>query len=366
MSDSNEKTVVGVFEDYSAAERAARSLNEAGVPRESIQVKSNLMTGAAGRTGYAGEPEEGGITGFFRRMFGAEGSEVGHYSEAVRRGNSVVTVTTTRDQIERVVEMLNSAGAVDIDRHVERYRQTGYEQYDPSAPPYSHEEAVREREQFRANETGKSIPVLEEQLEVGKRVIRRGGVRVYSRVVEQPVTENVELREEHVRVDRRPVKGDRPADGGPDQFREQSIEVDEMAEVPVVQKRARVREEVVVGKETSKRTEQVSDKVRRTEVEVERQGENAGAREMGAESDVADFRNDWQRRYANSGEPYDTYAPAYEYGYRAAADPRYNGKSWSDVEEDLRTDYLRNNPNSAWDRTKGAVRYGWERVTGKR
>ena len=32
----------------------------------------------------------------------------------------------------------------------------------------------------------------------------------------------------------------------------------------------------------------------------------------------------------------------------------------------LRTDYLRNNPNSAWDRMKGAVRYGWEKVTGKR
>jgi len=366
MSESNEKTVVGVFEDYTTAERAARNLTEAGIAREFIQVKSNLMTGAAGRTSYAGEPEEGGITGFFRRMFGAEDTEVGHYSEAVRRGNSVVTVTTTRDQIEKVVEILNSAGAVDIDRHVERYRQTGYNQYDPNATPYSHDEAVKEREQFRGAETGKSIPVVEEELEVGKRVIRRGGVRVYSRVVEQPVTENVELREEHVRVDRRPVKGDRPADVGPDQFREQSIEVDEMVEVPVVQKRARVREEVVVGKETSKRTEQVRDKVRRTEVEVERQGGAAGAREMADENYVADFRNDWQGRYANSGEPYETYAPAYEYGYRAAADPRYNGKSWSDVKEDLRTDYLRNNPNSVWDRMEGAVRYGWERVTGKR
>jgi len=366
MSESNEKTVAGVFEDYTAAERAARNLNEAGIARESIRVNSNFMTGAAGRTSYAGEPEEGGITGFFRRMFGGEDTEAGHYSEAVRRGNSIVTVATTRDQIEKVVEILNSAGAVDIERHVERYRQTGYEQYDPNAQPYSHDEAVKEREQFRSKETGKSIPVVEEQLEVGKRVIRRGGVRVYSRVVEQPVTENVELREEHVRVDRRPVKGDRPANVGPDQFREQSIEVDEMVEVPVVQKRARVREEVVVGKETSKRTEQVRDKVRSTEVEVERQGEAAGAREVAGEDYADDFRSDWQGRYANSGEPYDAYAPAYEYGYRAAAEPRYNGKSWSDVEEDLRTDYLRNNPNSAWDRMKGAVRYGWERVTGKR
>ena len=45
-----------------------------------------------------------------------------------------------------------------------------------------------------------------------------------------------------------------------------------MAEEPVVQKRARVREEVVVGKETKQRTEQVRDTVRRTEVEVEQLG----------------------------------------------------------------------------------------------
>ena len=96
-------------------------------------------------------------------------------------------------------------------------------------------------------------PVVEEELQIGKRVVRRGGVRVYSRVVEQPVEENVSLREEHVRVERRPVN--RPAEAGDTgRLREQSIEVTEMAEEPVVQKRTRVREEVVVGKETKQRT----------------------------------------------------------------------------------------------------------------
>jgi hypothetical protein len=135
-----------------------------------------------------------------------------------------------------------------------------------------------------------------------------------------------------------------------------------MAEVPVVQKRARVREEVVVGKETTSRTEQVRDKVRRTEVEVERLGDTSGENY----DYQSDFRRDWQERYANSGEAYETYEPAYQYGYRSASDPRYRNRSWSDAEEDLRTDYMRNNPNSVWDRMKGAVRYGWEKVSGKR
>jgi hypothetical protein len=59
-------------------------------------------------------------------------------------------------------------------------------------------------------------------------------------------------------------------------------------------------------------------------------------------------------------------APAYEHGYRSASDPRYRGRSWSDVENDLRTDYERSYPNGAWEKTKDAVRYGWEKVTGKR
>jgi uncharacterized protein (TIGR02271 family) len=359
MTQTSNHTIVGTFDDYSTAENVARELTNAGIPRESIEVKSNFMTGAAGRSGHSGE-DEGGISGFFHRLFGGHDDDIdqGHYAEAVRRGSAVVAVTAPQNQLDQAVTIMNNLGAVDIDRRVAAYRQSGYEKYDPNAPAYGFDEAVREREQYRNVEGNTSIPVVEEELQIGKRVVRRGGVRVYSRVVEQPVQESVNLREEHVRVERRPVN--RPADvNDKDRLREQSIEVTEMAEEPVVQKRARVREEVVVGKETKERTEQVRDTVRRTEVEVEQLGER------GADySD--DFRRDYEARYANSGVPYETMQPAYDYGYRSANDTRYRGRSWSDVEEDLKTDYMRNQPNSSWDRMKGAVRYGWEKVTGKR
>ena len=359
--DTAEGTVVAVFEDYSSADRVVRALVDAGIPRDSIEVKSNFMTGAAGRTGYSEESHEGGISGFFHRLFGSDeaDTEAGHYMEAHRRGKTIVCVTAPPEQSDRAVEILNAGGATDIDRHVERFRKTGYTAYDPNTAPYTSEEVRRERERLQVAEEGASIPVMEEEMQVGKRAVRRGGVRVYSRIVEEPVTESVELREEHVKVERRPV--DRPLGSGEaERFREQSIEVAEMAEEPVVQKRTRVREEVVVGKETTRRTEQVRGNVRRTKVEVE---------PLGAAEDEdyrSDFRRDWQERYANSGEAYETFEPAYSYGYRSASDPRYQGRDWSDAEEDLRTDYLRNNPNSAWDRFKGAVRYGWEKVTGKR
>lgn len=111
------------------------------------------------------------------------------------------------------------------------------------------------------------IPVVEEELQVGKREVEQGGVRVSSHVEERPVEQQVNLREEHVRVERRPV--DRPVGNAEKAFQEGTIEVTEKAEVPVVAKQARVVEEVVIGKEVSERTETVRDTVRKTDVNVE-------------------------------------------------------------------------------------------------
>ena len=91
---SNDKTVVGVFEDYNAADRVVRELTNAGIPRESVQVQSNFMTGAAGRSEYGeNQNREGGISGFFSRLFGGDDRDAGNYAEAHRRGNAIVTVT---------------------------------------------------------------------------------------------------------------------------------------------------------------------------------------------------------------------------------------------------------------------------------
>lgn len=121
--------------------------------------------------------------------------------------------------------------------------------------------------EMREGET--RVPIVEEQVQIGKREVERGGVRVRTEVEEKPVEEQVRLREEHVRVERRPV--DRPATEADIRRAQQAgtIEVTERAEQPVVQKQARVVEEVVVGKEATQRTETVRDTVRKTDVEVE-------------------------------------------------------------------------------------------------
>ena len=102
-------------------------------------------------------------------------------------------------------------------------------------------------------------------------------MRVRTRVIEKPVEEQVRLREERVRVERRPVN--RPVtEADLAAFREGTIEITERAEVPVVDKQARVVEEVAVGKEVGERTETVRDTVRRTEVEVDEKGSKRGGK----------------------------------------------------------------------------------------
>ena len=111
------------------------------------------------------------------------------------------------------------------------------------------------------------IPVLEERLRVGKRDVNLGRVRVRSYVVEEPVSESVTLRQDHVEIDRRPV--DRELTGDEAAFRDRVIEAEEHAEEAVISKEARVTEEISLRRSAEERTETVNETLRHTEVEIE-------------------------------------------------------------------------------------------------
>jgi uncharacterized protein (TIGR02271 family) len=211
-------------------------------------------------------------------------------------------------------------------------------------------------------ETSAAIPVVQEDLKVGKREVQRGGVRIFSRVVETPVNESIGLREEHVNVERHKV--DRPiSTGDTSAFKEQTIEMRETAEEPVIEKSARVVEEVAVGKQVSERQQKISDSVRHTEVQVEKLGAESSRSGMLSDDDY--YRKDWNSKYASSGGRYEDYQPAYTYGAEMARDAQYRGRQWNDVESDLRDTWEQRHPGaSTWERFKASIRHGWDRMTG--
>ena len=207
-----------------------------------------------------------GILGRLRRA-GVPEDESHVYAEGVRRGGSLVIARLADENVDRGLEIMSNYRPVDIDERGSQWRTEGWSKYDESAGPYTGTGLTEAAASMRStNETAATrtdrtdldtstnltggtdrtrsgdetvIPIVEEQLSVGKREVERGGVRVRSYVVETPVEESVTLRDETVNVERRAVN--RPADVTADAFRERTIELTETDEEAVVAKTARSR-----------------------------------------------------------------------------------------------------------------------------
>jgi uncharacterized protein (TIGR02271 family) len=170
------------------------------------------------------------------------------------------------------------------------------------------------------------------------------------------VQETIRLRDEEVRVERRPV--DRPATAETGLFQNETIEMVETDEEPVVSKQARVVEEVAIHKDVRERDETVRDTVRRADVRVEREG--AGAQTGTAMSADDDFRRHWTTNYGAVGIPYEQYGAAYRFGSTFAGGRNVESSDWTQLEPEARRQWEAQNQGS-WEQFKDAVRYAWER-----
>jgi uncharacterized protein (TIGR02271 family) len=285
-----------MFDSRSEAEAARDRLSATGASNVRIVDQQSAGTGSSDRSG-TGDSHGGGFWESVKEAFMPH--EDRHaYEEGVRRGGYLVCATVEESQAAQACSILEE-GSVDFDRRQDSWRSDGWRGYEPGSDELDDGRDTQRSQQqsFAGTSTATTatsgnavaeerIPLVEEQLKVGKREVERGGARVRSYVEERPVQEQVSLREEHVSVERRPV--DRPVSAadlsGSDLLQEREIEMTETAEEAVVAKEARVREEVVLKKTAEERTETVSDTVRRTDVEIE-----DGSRGSGESGDRAAF-----------------------------------------------------------------------------
>jgi uncharacterized protein (TIGR02271 family) len=201
------------------------------------------------------------------------------YAEGLRRGGYLITVNAaTEDQHAKALDILDDEGTIDVDEWSESWKAEGWAPANPTVDrtpsaldTRATQAASTTEDAFAVDRSARGdqdvIPVVDEQLRVGKRDVNSGSVRVRSYVVETPVNEAVTLRDDNVSVERRNV--DRPVTDADAAFRERTIEAEEHREEAVVAKEARVKEEVVLRKTEGQRTENIDDTVRHTEVEVE-------------------------------------------------------------------------------------------------
>lgn len=263
------QTVVGLFEQRDVAQKAVERLIGKGISREQVDLSMGTIESTDAKVSNDRNHTDG-VTGFFNSLFGVDSDDARRHSTVARdKRCAIVTVhARSSEQAEHAADLLDDCGAMDVSEHgreisgsrssVGNDRTT--ESRGAMGPDRHNPESRRE---------GTTIPRMEEHLEVGKRMQERGAVRVRSRIVEKPVEEHVRLREEHVRVERQPVN--RPvSDSERNQLQGRDIELTERAEVPVVNKEARVVEEVRVSKEVTERDQTIRDTVRHTEVDVDK------------------------------------------------------------------------------------------------
>ena len=233
-------TVLCLFHTHRQAQEALDELQNSEIPASSIRVlndESDSMRGSDDRTSSRLSSLQ---------ALNLPEKHVRLLSEGIRTGGIVIVISGPETLTEKAEIIFGRHQASQVDQKI---------MGDTAASTPAKDGAA-------------IIPVLEEELAVGKRQIQRGGVRLYSRVVETPVEESITLREEHAtierhRVDRAISEADLAA------LKIQSVEVSETAEVPVVQKTARVVEEVRLSKDISEKTQHISESVRKTEVTVE-------------------------------------------------------------------------------------------------
>jgi uncharacterized protein (TIGR02271 family) len=301
-----QRTVTAMYDTSSAAESARDRLVGIGVPSADITIRG---TGAStGTTTTAGDDTRS-FWDELKSLFVPD--EDRHtYAEGLRRGSYLLTAQVPAGLEDQVYDVLEDSGAVDLDARTSEWQASGWKGYGTEGvaggTAYSEsgiaatgagagyasgttattgtgtafaatdQRATTARSGAAvAGSTGardvtegeESVQLMEEQLRVGKREVGRGSVRVRSYVVEQPVEEQVDLRQERVTIERRPVN--REIAPGEAAFQERTIEAVERGEEAVVSKTARVTEEIGIRKDVERETETVRDTVRRTEVEVE-------------------------------------------------------------------------------------------------
>jgi len=235
-------TVIGFFENNDKAKVASSALSSGGFKSDAIDVSPSRIEGDYKGADYE-YTEDNDSSGFWDFLFGDDNERRDTMSKVGTRNTVVTLYAETRAEADRAAHILDENGAINID---EKSRATDSVGTDIKGD--------------------KSIPVVKEEIAVGKREIETGGINVRSIVVEKPVQENIRLRKERVYVTRKPV--DRPV-STETAFDDKVINVTEHNEEAVVEKTARVVEEVTVGKEVEEVTDTIKDTLRETEIEID-------------------------------------------------------------------------------------------------
>jgi stress response protein YsnF len=198
----------------------------------------------------------------------------GRHAEGLRRGGFLVSVEVDDASYETAHDILDDEGSIDIDERADTWRKEGWNaqgsnealantsydcnaglssvvrteqrKFDDDLDGVVQSTAASREDAFDDGSRDETIPVVEENLRVGKRNVNNGSVRVRGYTVETPVREDVSLRNKNVDIERCTVV--RPLTDADRAFQDRTISAEEHPEEAVVSKDTRVVEEIGIRK----------------------------------------------------------------------------------------------------------------------
>lgn len=238
--------VVGLYKESQAAKKAFQALVAAGCREKDI----DTFDGAGNADKATQELLGHGFTKDIAQR----------YAAAIKQGHTLVAADIADQDADAAEAILDENGAIDLPEA---------SSHQPKKPA----KADSGKADKGTDVEEETVPVIEEQVEIGKRRVSKGGVRVTTEVTETPVQETVRLREEKVDVERHKADralGAREADAA---FEEKTVKMTATSETPEVTKEARVVEEVVLSKKATEHDKTVEASARRTDVKVKPTGD---------------------------------------------------------------------------------------------
>lgn len=267
--------IVTAFKQLSQAQVAKEKLIAEGISESHI----DIISGERLRV----EDKEIRHPSFWQRLFGNEVDDdyATEYDRAVREGGVLLTARVPKDDADRIETLLDQYAADYStlgNTHTTAYNSevlgetpnvTG-----PAPTPAAETHFTGTSTGAGLNDTilpedagRESLKLAEEQINIGKRQVSDGIVRLRRYTVEEDVSEDISLYEQHAERFRTAV--DEPAYLGDVDWSEKTIGVEESHEVPTINKTAHIREEVGLRTAGTERVETVKDTVRRQEADVE-------------------------------------------------------------------------------------------------
>jgi uncharacterized protein (TIGR02271 family) len=264
------ETIVAAYDNTAHADAAVRALRAGGFANADISVFDRDRMGPTESVATAGLQR----AGLWNRLFGRDvyKHEATIYDQAIEQGGAVVSARVLDREVAQAVAILNLHRPIDVhDRAVtsglaQAPHVEAIENKIADLPVAAAQRVAVSAKVAAANEG--VLRLAEEQLQVGKQMIEDGRTRVRRYVTERDVSADVTLHEEHAEVLRRAIN--EPASLKDIDWADKEIEVVETAEHALVNKTARVVEEVSLKKVGTEHVETVHEKLRRQQVEIER------------------------------------------------------------------------------------------------